>query len=72
MLPITGGSCLSKLLKVNCSLQELYLRDNNIGDEGISLIADGLKYNNTLTKLYVGKCGFSVEGTLVYIITKQI
>ena len=35
----------------------------NIGDDGMSSVADGLQCNNTLTKLYVGDCGFSVRGT---------
>ena len=39
---------------------------NDIGDDGILLVADGLQCNNTLTKLYVGECGLSVKGTLVY------
>ena len=62
----TGASCLGELLKVNHSLQELDMRDNNISDEGISSVADGLQCNNTLTKLNVVECGLSVKGTVVY------
>ena len=62
----TGASCVGELLKVNNSLQELNMYDNPIHDDGVSAVADGLQYNNTLTKLYVQKCGFSVKGTVVY------
>jgi len=34
----TGANCLSELLKVNNSLQELYMWSNDIGDEGISCV----------------------------------
>ena len=63
----TGASCVGELLKVNNSLQELVMEDNEIGDDGMSSVADGLQCNNTLTRLYVGRCGFSVKGTVVYM-----
>ena len=59
----TGASCLGELLKVNNSLQELIIRDNNIGDDGMSSVADGLQHNNTLTKLNLKYCNFSVKGS---------
>ena len=62
----TGASCVGKLLKVNNSLQELYMRDNDIGDDGMSSVADGLQCNKTLTELNVQGCRFSVKGTVVY------
>ena len=62
----TGTSCLNKLLKVNNSLQELDMGYNDIGDDGMSSVADGLQYNKTLTKLKVWGCGLSVKGTVVY------
>ena len=62
----TGASCLGELLKVNNSLQELYMWQNAIGDDGISSVADGLQYNKTLIKLNVQRCGLSVKGTVVY------
>ena len=37
-----------------------------INDDGMSSMADGLLWNNTLTKLDVQQCGFSVKGTVVY------
>ena len=62
----TGASCLGELLKVNNSLQELYMGDNSIGDDGMSSVADGLQYNKSLIYLFVGKCGLSVKGTVLY------
>ena len=62
----TGASCVGELLKVNNSLQELVMAGNQIGDDGMSSVADGLQCNNTLTKLGVERCGFSVKGTVVY------
>ena len=62
----TGASCLSELLKVNNSLLELDMYHNYIGDDGILLVVDGLQCNNTLIKLNVERCGFSVKGIVVY------
>ena len=59
----TGASCVGELLKVNNSLQELDMGYNPIGDDGMSSVADGLQCNNTLTKLNVHNCEFSVKGT---------
>ena len=61
----TGASCVGELLKVNNSLQELNMSCNPIDDDGVSAVADGLQYNNTLTRLDVQVCGFSVKGTVV-------
>ena len=36
---------------------------NVIGDDGMSSVADGLQHNNTLTKLDVSYCKFSVKGS---------
>ena len=40
--------------------------NNDIGDDGISSLADGLQYNITLTKLNIQICGLSVKGIVVY------
>ena len=37
--------------------------ENDIGDDGMSSVADGLQHNNTLTKLVVSRCKFSVKGS---------
>ena len=62
----TGASCLGELLKVNNSLQKLYMGSNAIGDHGMSSVADGLQHNRSLTILGVQMCGLSVKGTVVY------
>ena len=62
----TGASCLGELLKVNNSLQKLDMRDNDIRDDGLSSVADGLQHNNTLTKLDVSECKFLVKGSYSY------
>ena len=38
----------------------------DIGDDGMSSVADGLQHNNTLTKLGVSQCKFSVKGSYSY------
>ena len=68
----TGASCLGKLLKVNNSLQELVMYSNSIGDDGISALADGLQHNNTLAKLNVSRCKFSVKGNYSYCIVYKM
>ena len=39
---------------------------NDIGDDGMSSVADGLQHNNTLKELDVEKCKFSVKGSYSY------
>ena len=42
------------------------MKDNVIGDDGMSSVADGLQHNNTITKLDVTYCKFSVKGSYSY------
>ena len=60
---ITGAIAVSKLLMGNHSLQKLHVSHNNIGDDGISVIAEQLQHITTLTTLYVSSCGLSVKGS---------
>ena len=60
---ITGAIAVSKLLMGNHSLQKLYVSHNNIGDDGISVIAEQLQHITTLTRLDVVSCGLSVKGS---------
>ena len=60
---ITGAIAVSKFLMGNHSLQELYVSRNNIGDDGISVIAEQLQHITTLTTLDVASCGLSVKGS---------
>ena len=41
---------------------------NDIGDDGMSSVADGLQNNKSLTKLNVINCKFSVKGSHKYIL----
>ena len=51
------------MLMKNNKLQYLNIGSNNeIGDDGVKLITEGLQYNNTLIELYAAVCGISVEG----------
>ena len=42
------------------------MRGKYIGDDGISLVADGLQHNKTLTKLYISGYRISVKGSSNY------
>ena len=48
------------------TLRELDVSFNDIGDNGISVITEGLQSNKALTKLNVSVCRFSVKGTVLY------
>ena len=60
---LQGARCLGELSKVNNLLQELIMRANDIGDNGMSSVADGLQHNNTLAKLNISECKFSMKGS---------
>ena len=62
---ITGAVYISQLLKVTHTLQELDISHNNISDNGMALISEELKHNESLTILVVDQCGLSVKGTVV-------
>ena len=55
------GSC--EVDEANTSLKELYISENNIGDEGASALADALKATLTLC----GNCSSDFgEGTVAF------
>ena len=62
---ITGAVYISQLLNVTHTLQELNMRSNDIGDDGMAVISEALQHNKLLTTLRVVKCGLSVKGTVV-------
>ena len=62
---ITGAVYISQLLKVTNTLQELNMRGNNIGDDGMAVISEALQHNKSFTTLGVVWCGLSVKGTVV-------
>ena len=57
----TGAISISKMMMVNHSLQELNMRNNNIGDDGISAIAGALG-NCQINILSVNQCGITLTG----------
>ena len=54
------------IITASTTLRELDVSINDIGDNGISVITEGLQFNKTLTKLAVLLCRFSVKGTVLY------
>ena len=42
------------------------MHGNDIGDDGMLFVVDGLQCNNALTKLNVRRCGLSVKGTVMH------
>jgi len=58
----TGANCVGRLLK-NSNLQVLDIGRNSIGDDGISVMMDGLQHSKTLNELDVQYCGLSAKGT---------
>ena len=57
----TGAISISKMMMTDHSLQELDIRKNNIGDDGISAIAGALG-NCKISELNVSGCGITVTG----------
>ena len=56
---IVGAKYISQLLNVTHTLHELLLSENDIGDDGIAVISEGLRYNKSFTTLRVRDCGLS-------------
>ena len=63
----TGAKYIKVMLRENNKLQNLDISVNEIGDDGVRLITEGLQCNNTLTKLNAEHCGISVTGRYSYI-----
>ena len=57
----TGAISISKMMMGNYSLEGLSIRDNNIGDDGISAIAGALG-NCKISRLNVWGCGITLTG----------
>ena len=51
------------MMMENNKLQYLDISWNEIGDDGVRLITEGLQCNNTLTKLVAWHCDISVTGS---------
>jgi len=57
----TGAIFISQALMVNQTLLKLYMGENNIGDNGITAIAESLS-NSSITELDVESCGITFTG----------
>ena len=57
----TGANVICELLKNNSMIQELWMSDNNIGDDGITAIAKALT-NSRISQLWIDGCGISLTG----------
>ena len=60
----TGAISISKMMMVIHSLQELDMGDNDIGDSGISAIAEALG-NCKINELNVSKCNITLHGAIM-------
>lgn len=58
----TGAVSISEIMSVSHSLQKLGVGYNNIGDDGISAIADAFG-NCKITELNAKECGIAFVGT---------
>ena len=56
----------------NKKLQYLNIGDNEIGDDGVSHVTEGLQQNDTLTKLVLYNCTISAKGNFSYNYYKLI
>ena len=57
----TGATVISKLLMDNCMIQQLWMSENTIGDDGITAIATALT-NSRISQLWVDGCGIILTG----------
>ena len=62
---IVGAKYISQLLNVTHTLQELNTGGNNISDDGIAVISEGLQHNKSFTTLRIQRCGLSAKGNVV-------
>ena len=56
------------MLMENKILELLNIGDNNIGDDGMRDVSEGLKQNNTLTKLRLYNCKISIKGNYSWLL----
>ena len=54
---------MSTIIIIGNTLKELKVHYNNIGDNGISVITEGLQSSKTLRKLNVSVCYFAAKGS---------
>ena len=57
-----GAKALAEALKVNATVERLFLDRCGIGDDGAAAIAEALRSNTSLTKLILERTGISNQG----------
>ena len=62
----TGAAYIMEMLMENKKLQYLDIGSNEIGDDGVSHITEGLQQNDTLTELMLQYCEISAKGNRSY------
>ena len=63
LLITTGARCIGELLQENTVLELFWMGYNNIGDDGITVIARSRALGKSrIRKLYVENCGITVTG----------
>ena len=50
------------MLMENKNLTHLNISNNNIGDDGVRHVTEGLQQNDTSTELWLRSCKISVKG----------
>jgi len=63
VLILVGASCIAELLMTNSVLEELSLKYNSIGDDGIIAIAKNLN-KSVLSELNIVGCQITLDGAL--------
>jgi NLR family CARD domain-containing protein 3 len=63
-MTLDEGKCLARLLQQNDKLEELYLSENHLGDEGVKHLSGGLQQNQTLQVLDIRSNEIGPEGAL--------
>ena len=58
----TGATYIKRMLMENKNLTHLNISYNNIGDDGVRHVTEGLQQNDTLTMLVLYDCNISVKG----------
>ena len=58
----TGATYIKKMLMENKKLQQLDISGNEIGDDGVRHVTEGLQQNDTVTELMLQWCNISVKG----------
>ena len=58
----TGATYIKKMLMENKNLTNLSISENDIDDDGVRHVTEGLQQNDTLTELWLSDCKISVKG----------